>query len=64
MSAASLQTGPSAIWRQFSPDMKTRWLPTVDGNITLAPGQFSFATRAEAITAARVVARKRKSSNV
>lgn len=49
----------SAVSRRFSPDMKLRWMPTVDGNIVAAPPlPFSgFDTRAEAVEAAVSYAR-------
>ncbi|WP_315833945.1 hypothetical protein [Bradyrhizobium prioriisuperbiae] len=45
----------SATPRRFSPDMKKRWLPTIDGKVvTDSRFPFSgFATRSEAIEAAR-----------
>ena len=49
------ETGCSAVSRRFSPDMKLRWMPTVDGEVVArAPLPFSgFDTRPEAVAAAR-----------
>lgn len=44
----------SAVSRRFSPDMRLRWMPTIDGQI-IAGGTLPFSgfgTRAEAIAAA------------
>jgi hypothetical protein len=47
-----------AIPRRFSPDMKLRWLPVVDGKIIVG-GKFPFSgfnTRKEAVEAAQSLA--------
>ena len=48
----------SALSHRFSPDMKRRWMPTIDGKIISAGGvvPFSgFATRREALAVAKQV---------
>lgn len=45
----------AAVSRRFSPDMKLRWMPVIDG-VVIVGGQMpfsGFATKAEAINAAR-----------
>jgi hypothetical protein len=40
---------------RFSPDMKTRWLPTVNGKVIVGRGEIpfdGFSTRREAVAAA------------
>jgi hypothetical protein len=55
MNDIDAETGCSALPRRFSPDMKLRWMPTVDGNV-IAGGTLPFSgfdTRREAVAAAR-----------
>jgi hypothetical protein len=54
-SLAETVSHASAASRRFSPDMKLRWLPVIDGKVVVGRAiPFSgFATKAEAINAAK-----------